>query len=155
MPQVRRWQQVEIDAAAELPAFFDEIVAAGDVLPPAEKRRLERASEAAKIAIDLYALVARGHARERAPTTGRSAASGTSELVALRAFDGLDGDAILALGWERLAEERTARAAAAREIDPDADESDRHRPRQERPAGRLRGGPRGVSRLDAPRPRAT
>ena len=43
-------------------------------------------------------------------------------MVALRAFDGLDADAILELGWQRLAEERAARAAAAREIDPDADE---------------------------------
>ena len=43
-------------------------------------------------------------------------------MVALRAFDGLDSDAILALGWERLREEHEARAAAAREIDPDADE---------------------------------
>ena len=44
-------------------------------------------------------------------------------MVALRAFDGLDADAILELGWERLREERAARAAAAREIDPDADEA--------------------------------
>ena len=43
-------------------------------------------------------------------------------MVALRAFDGLDADAILALGWDRLREEHEARAAAAREIDADADE---------------------------------
>ena len=45
------------------------------------------------------------------------------EMVGLRAFDGLDADAILALGWERLEQERAARAAAAREIDADADEA--------------------------------
>ena len=123
VPQVRRWQQVEIDAASELPTFFDEIVAAAaDVLAPAEKRRLERASESAKIAVDLYASWLEG-----------TLATGTDDwaigrerheaLVELRAFDGLDGDAILALGWERLAEERAARAAAAREIDPDAIEA--------------------------------
>jgi Uncharacterized protein conserved in bacteria len=44
-------------------------------------------------------------------------------MVALRAFDGLDGDTILQLGWERLHEEKAARAATAREIDPDADEA--------------------------------
>ena len=123
VPQVRRWQQIEIDAAEQLPIFFDEIVAAGtDVLPPAEQRRLERAGEAAKIAVDLYASWLEG-----------TLPGGTDEwavgrerheaLVALRAFDGLDGDAILALGWERLAEERAARAAAAQEIDPRADEA--------------------------------
>jgi uncharacterized protein (DUF885 family) len=45
-------------------------------------------------------------------------------MVALRDFDGFDADAILALGWERLAEERTARATAAQEIDPDASEAE-------------------------------
>ena len=44
-------------------------------------------------------------------------------LVALRAFDGLDADAILELGWQKLAEEKAARVAAAREVDPDADEA--------------------------------
>ena len=35
VPQVRRWQQIEIETAADLPAFFDELVAAGaGVLPP-------------------------------------------------------------------------------------------------------------------------
>ena len=53
-------------------------------------------------------------------------------MVGLRAFDGLDADAILELGWERLDEEHAARAAAAREIDADADETDRHRPREDR-----------------------
>src|SRR3954452_5596949 len=123
VPQVRRWQQIEIDEAAELPTFFDEIVAAGTgALAPSDQRRLERASESAKIAVDLYATWLEG-----------TLPSGTDEwaigrerheaLVGLRAFDGLDGDAILALGWERLAQERAARVAVAREIDPDVDEA--------------------------------
>jgi uncharacterized protein (DUF885 family) len=122
VPQVRRWQQVEIDTAGELPTFFDEIVAAGEgVLPGPEQRRLARASESAKVAIELYTAWLEG-----------TLTHGTDEwaigrerhdaMVALRAFDGLDADAILELGWQRLAEERDARAAAAREIDPDADE---------------------------------
>jgi uncharacterized protein (DUF885 family) len=45
-------------------------------------------------------------------------------LVALRAFDGLDADAILALGWEKLAQEKAARVAAAREVDPGATEAE-------------------------------
>ena len=122
VPQVRRWQRVELETAAELPSFFDELVAAGvGVVPDAEQRRLERAAEAAKIAVDLYATWLDG-----------TLAGGTDDwpigrerhdaMVALRAFDGLDSDAILALGWDRLREEHEARAAAAREIDPDADE---------------------------------
>jgi len=124
VPQVRRWQQIEIEAAAELPAFFDEIVAAATdgVLPPPEQRRLERASESAKIAVELYATWLEG----TLPGGTDDWAIGRERheaLVGLRAFDGLDGDAILALGWERLHEERAARAAVAREIDLDADEA--------------------------------
>ncbi len=40
------------------------------------------------------------------------------ELVGLRAFDGLDADAILQIGLEQLATNAEARVAAAREIDP-------------------------------------
>jgi uncharacterized protein (DUF885 family) len=123
VPQVRRWQQLEIESAAEMPVLFDEIVSAGrDALSPTDQRRLERASETAKIAIELYGswledTLPRGTdewaiGRERHDT-----------MVALRAFDGLDADAILELGWERLHEERAARVAAAREIDPDVDEA--------------------------------
>ncbi len=122
VPQVRRWQQVEIDTAGELPVFFDEIVAAGeDVLPAGEQRRLARASESAKVAIDLYTAWLEG-TMEHGTDDWAIGRERHDAMVALRAFDGLDADAILELGWQRLAEERAARAAAAREIDPDADE---------------------------------
>lgn len=122
-PQVRLWQRIEIETAGELPVFFDQLVSAGEgVVPAAEQRRLERAAEAAKIAVELYATWLEG-----------TLPGGTDEwaigrethdaMVGLRAFDGLDADAILELGWERLAQEREARASAAREIDPDADEA--------------------------------
>jgi uncharacterized protein (DUF885 family) len=123
VPQVRRWQQIEIDTAADLPAFFDELVNAGiGTLNGPEQRRLERAAQAAKIAIDLYAA-----------WLEESLAGGTDEwaigrdrhdaMVEHRAFDGLDADAILELGWQRLREEHASRAAAAREIDPTVDEA--------------------------------
>jgi uncharacterized protein (DUF885 family) len=120
-PQVRLWQSKMVETADELPLFIDEILAAGEgVLPALAQRRLTRAAEAAKVATALY-----GSWLES------TLAGGTDDwplgrerhdaLVGLRAFDGLDADAILALGWERLADERDARVRAAREIDPDAD----------------------------------
>jgi uncharacterized protein (DUF885 family) len=123
-PQVRLWQRIEIESARQLPALFDELVAAGrGVLGPAEQHRLERAASAAGVAVDLYTTWLEG-----------TLAGGTDEwaigrerhdrMVDLRAFDGLDADAILELGHRKLAEERAARAAAAREIDPSADEAD-------------------------------
>ena len=122
VPQVRRWQQIEIDSAGDLPVFLDELVSAGaGVLEAVDQRRLERAAQTAKIAIDLYASWVEG-----------TLANGTDDwaigrerhdaMVGLRAFDGLDADAILELGWERLHQELAGRTAAAREIDPDAEE---------------------------------
>jgi uncharacterized protein (DUF885 family) len=118
VPQVRLWQTIEIETAGEMPALFDEIVAAGKgVLRPAEQRRLQVASDAAKSAVATY-------------TTWleRSLADGTddwalgreryAELVGLRGFDGLDAEAILAIGEEQLARNVAARVETAREIDP-------------------------------------
>jgi uncharacterized protein (DUF885 family) len=122
VPQVRRWQRIELETAAELPAFFDELVAAGTTtLPAPELRRLERAAGSAKVAVELYAdwleSTIDGGTDDWAIGRERHDA-----LVGLRAFDGLDSDAILELGWQRLAEEHAGRTAAAAEIDPDADE---------------------------------
>jgi uncharacterized protein (DUF885 family) len=123
VPQVRQWQQLEIDTAGDLPAFFDELVAAGGgVLAESDQRRLERAAETAKVAVELYAGWLEGTL-----ATGRDDwAIGRERhdaMVGLRSFDGLDADAILELGWEQLRREHEARTAAAREIDPDADEA--------------------------------
>jgi len=122
VPQVRLWQQLEIESAATLPGFVDEIVAAGAELPQAERRRLERAGREATAAVATYAEWLRG-----------TLAGGTDDwalgaerydrLVELRAFDGLDADAILAIGEAQLAEQKAARIAAAREIDPTAAEA--------------------------------
>jgi uncharacterized protein (DUF885 family) len=119
-PQVRRWQAMAIETADELPVFIDEIIAAGANLPAAERRRLRRAAEGAKVAVELFGTWLEG-----------TLADGTDDwpigrerhdaMVGLRAFDGLDADAILEIGWQRLAEEREARVATAREIDPTLD----------------------------------
>jgi uncharacterized protein (DUF885 family) len=124
VPQVRRWQRIEMDTAADLPALFDELVAAGaNTLPSADQRRLIRAAESAKVAVELFGTWLEG-----------TLANGTDNwavgrerhdaIVARRGFDGLDSDAILDLGWTRLREERAGRAAAARELDPEASEQE-------------------------------
>ncbi len=122
VPQVRLWQGIEIEAASELPALYDELVAAGEgVLGAAERRRLQRAADAAKVATEMYGAWLEG----TLPGGTDDWAIGRERhdaLVGLRAFDGLSADEILELGYQKLEEERDARAAAAREIDPDAAE---------------------------------
>ena len=124
VPQVRLWQKVELESASEIPTFFDEIVAAADGnLGDREQRRLERAVDGAKIAVAEY----RGWLQDTIADGTDEWATGRElhdRLVAHRAFDGLDSDQILELGLEKLAEEREARAAVAREIDPDATEDE-------------------------------
>jgi len=123
-PQVRLWQGLEIEAAGELPSLFDELLtAAVSALEPAERRRLTRAVETAKTSVVAYADWLRGTLAEGTDAwpIGRER---HDTLVAHRAFDGLDADEVLALGWEQLAEEHAARTAAAREIDPDASEAE-------------------------------
>ncbi|HEX7222802.1 MAG TPA: DUF885 domain-containing protein [Candidatus Limnocylindrales bacterium] len=121
VPQVRLWQRLEIESAGDLPSFFSEIEAAGAALPDPDRRRLEKAAVRAREALVEY---------ERWLTA--SLDTGTDdwalgrerydELVGLRAFDGLDADAILEIGKEQLARNREARIAAAREIDASVDE---------------------------------
>jgi uncharacterized protein (DUF885 family) len=124
VPQVRTWQRIELETAADLPAFFDEIAAAADgVLADAEARRLARAVDAAKVAVEMYTEWLEGTIPDGddAWPVGRER---HDAMVALRAFDGLDADQILALGWQKLAEEKAARVAAAREVDPNASEAE-------------------------------
>jgi uncharacterized protein (DUF885 family) len=121
-PQVRLWQRLEIESAADLPSFLDEIVAAGADLPDTERRRLSAAADTARRALVGYSAWLEG-----------TLANGTDEwalgrerydeLVGLRAFDGLDSDGILAIGEEQLRLNREARVAEALEIDPSVDEA--------------------------------
>jgi uncharacterized protein (DUF885 family) len=118
-PQVRLWQELELESAAEMPAFFDELVAAGAGLTEPEQHRLSRAAERAKAAVAEYETFLRGTLATAVDSwpLGRERYDG---LVARRAFDGLDAAQILEIGYQQLDLQRTARAAAAREVDPDA-----------------------------------
>ena len=122
VPQVRLWQRLEIESAGDLPSFLDEIVAAGSDLPDAERRRLTSAADTARRAFGSYS----AWLEETLADGDDEWALGSErydELVSLRAFDGLDSDAILAIGEEQLRLNREARVEAAREIDPSADEA--------------------------------
>jgi uncharacterized protein (DUF885 family) len=122
VPQVRLWQGIEIETAGEIPSLFDEIVAAGQgVLGAAEQRRLVTASGGAKAAVAEYAAFLRG-TLEHGTDDWALGGERYDELVGLRAFDGLDADRILEIGWEQLALNKAARVEAAREIDPTIDE---------------------------------
>ena len=121
VPQVRMWQRLEIESAHDLQSLLDELVAASASLPDAERRRLKDASTAARTAIDSY-----GGSLEASLDGGTDdwalGRERYDQLVALRAFDGLDADAILAIGEEQLALHKAARVAGALEIDPSVDE---------------------------------
>lgn len=122
-PQVRLWQELELESAAEMPALFDEMVTAGAHLDATEQRRLRSAADRAKVAVaefETYLHESLATAIDDWPL-GREK---YDELVARRAFDGLDADRILEVGYEQLALQRAARTKAAREIDPNADESE-------------------------------
>jgi uncharacterized protein (DUF885 family) len=121
VPQVRLWQRLEIESAGDLPSFFSEIEAAGAALPDSERRRLEKAAAKAREALVEYErwLTASLDTGTDEWALGRER---YDELVGLRAFDGLDADAILEIGKEQLARNREARIAAARQIDASVDE---------------------------------
>jgi uncharacterized protein (DUF885 family) len=122
VPQVRLWQTIEIETAGEIPTLFDEVVAAGEnVLGTAEQRRIRNAADRAKAAIVDYRTWLDGTLADGTDdwALGRER---YDELVGLRAFDGLDADAILQIGRDQLELNRAGRVAAAREIDPGVDE---------------------------------
>ncbi len=122
-PQVRLWQELEISSGRNLPSFLAEIVAAADTLnlPSQVRTRLRRATDRAASAIeDHLSWVARS--THHATDEWALGSERYDELVRLRAFEDLDVDGILAIGWEQLEIQHEARATAAREIDPDASE---------------------------------
>lgn len=122
---VRLWLELEITAATQLPSLIGEAVSqAREVWPGRpELGRFERAASTAGEALAEYTDWVE---QQEARATDR-VALGTEtfdELVALRAFDGLDTDAILAIGEEQLEAMHDARRAAGHAIDPTLSEAD-------------------------------
>lgn len=120
VPQVRVWQELEIETAEYLNDFFAEIGQAGHgILDERAQRRLDRSIVVAATAIAEYA----GWLRVTLGSGTDDWALGPDkldELIRVRNLDGLTADDILRIGFDQLAEQQAARRSAARELDRDA-----------------------------------
>jgi uncharacterized protein (DUF885 family) len=126
VPQVAPWLAIELRSSASIPSFLDEIAAAAEAdraVPDSTRHRLARAIDTAKVAIADQAEWLR-EIQPGAVETWPLGREPYEELLRLRAFEGLDADAILEIGWEQLEKNHADRAAAAREIDPSATEDE-------------------------------
>lgn len=123
---VRLWNEIELGAAGEMPALFDEVMSAARAAWPDGSpafRRIERAVVRALAAIEGYA----AWLRERQADATDDWALGRERydrLIELRALDGLTSDDILAIGEEQLDANRRGRREAARAVDPRASEAE-------------------------------
>ena len=152
VPQVRRWQQLEIESAADLPSFFDEIVGR-------RSRRCRTPSGAAwtrprptaRAAIAEYGTWLQGVPRRR----DRRLGAGPRALRRARRACAPSTASTPTRSWRSARSSsrrnKAARIRAAAEIDDHVDEADRHRPPQVGPPGDVRGGARRLSRRDGPR----
>ncbi len=112
------------ETAAEMPLFFDELVAAGvDVLPggrAAAPRARQRRRQDRRRALRV---VARGHPRRRDRRLGDRARAARRAGRAARLRRTTMRTPSSSSAGNSCATEQAARAAAAREVDPDADEA--------------------------------
>jgi uncharacterized protein (DUF885 family) len=118
--------ELEEVAAAELPSLVREIVTGATTVWPQGSPELHRLHTAARVSrqalLDYAAWI-----KQQLEGCGDRIALGRDELhelVSLRAFDGLDADAILALGEEQLEAMHEARREAGRAIDPTLSETE-------------------------------
>ena len=127
VPQVEQWLQIELNASRNIPGFLDDILGSAERpkagVPAADRQRLEHAVSGAKAAIEDQV----EWLHEILPGATRDWQLGQErydELVELRAFDRLEADAILEIGWQQLERNHADRVAAAREIDARASEAE-------------------------------
>ncbi|HKZ91479.1 MAG TPA: DUF885 domain-containing protein [Candidatus Limnocylindrales bacterium] len=123
---VRLWNELELGAAGDLPRLVHEIVlAARQRWPAGDARlaRLERAARATREALlDYGAWI--GTTLDDASADFALGREAFDALIALRDFDGLTSDDILAIGHEQLEAMHEARREAGRAIDPSLSESE-------------------------------
>ena len=122
----RRWRRGRRSTSATRRTcrrLFAEVrAAAAGILPAGDLRHLDAAIAAASGALEEHTTwIDRTleHATDDWPLGGER----YDELLRRRAFDDLDTDAILEIGWEQLRRNHEGRRAAARELDPDADDA--------------------------------
>ncbi len=120
---VTLWHEIELRSAQEMPGLFAEVRAAADgVLDAPQLRRLDASIAAANTALDGWSeFLQSGLAK--ADDNWALGRDRYDELIRHRAFDDLDADAILEIGWEQLRKNHEGRRAALRELDPGADEA--------------------------------
>jgi uncharacterized protein (DUF885 family) len=116
---VRLWTDIDIESTTALPGFLDTIVAAAraEHVDGALVERLERAVASTRSALDEHLAWLRTDVAPRASGSWVAGPEMFEEIVALRELEA-DGDEILAVGEQMLAENTAAREAVAREIDP-------------------------------------
>jgi len=124
-PPVMLWNELELDSTASLPSLFNEVLDTARKelgADHSETVRLERAATNAEQALADYSTWLRGQLGDA--TDDFALGDAFDEMVALRQFDDLDTDAILAIGEEQLALNRENRQRVAKEIDAGATEAE-------------------------------
>jgi uncharacterized protein (DUF885 family) len=123
---VRLWNELELRAVSGLPTLVHEIVTSGRGCWPAGSPRLLRLEAAAQATRDALLEYAAWVESGLDQADGDFALGGAAfdELMALRAFDDLDTEGILDLGWQQLEHLHRERAEAGRAIDPSLSETE-------------------------------
>ncbi|MGH2357643.1 MAG: DUF885 domain-containing protein [Candidatus Limnocylindria bacterium] len=116
---VQLWVEIDLESTEALPAFIDTIVAAAraEGSDGALVSRLERASQAAKVALAEHGTWLRTQVLPRAKGEWQTGRDRFEELVRLRELEA-GADEILAIGEVLLASEKAARDAVCAQIDP-------------------------------------
>ena len=119
---VRLWTEIDLESTAALPEFLDTILAVArtEHVGTTLLARLESAVGAVRTALDEHAAWLRSDALPRAEGEWRAGPERLEELIRLRALEA-NGDEILAVGEQILADETAARDATCAEIDPTLD----------------------------------
>jgi uncharacterized protein (DUF885 family) len=113
------WLEIDLESGAALPGFLGTILSAArsERCAPGLVDRLERAIGAACSALEAHDAWLRAELLPRASADWRTGPEDFEELVRLRELMA-DGDEILAVGEQILADETAARDALCAEIDP-------------------------------------
>jgi uncharacterized protein (DUF885 family) len=113
------WVEIDMESIAALPAFLSTILdaARAEHCPQELMARLERAASRAEQALAEHAMWLRSEVLPRARRDWQTGPEQFEEIVRLRELTA-DGDEILAVGEEMLANEKQARDEICTEIDP-------------------------------------